>query len=387
MRALLLSILVLAVSACGDGNGPDNQPAAQPQSASLTPIEALGEKIFQDTNLSQPAGMSCATCHIPDNAFSGQTDISVPLGVKLGATGFRNAPSLVYALLTPGFSFGDDGPVGGFDRDGRAVDLAEQARRPFLTSFEMANDSIDQLMQKIRSAAYAEDFRRVWGVDALDDADSAFSKVLASIAAYEKTSEFHPFTSKFDYFLAGKATLTEQELRGFALFNNPQKGNCAACHPSNKGADGSAPMFTDFTYDSLGVPRNMDIQANSDANYYDLGLCGPFRFDITDKTLCGAFKVPTLRNIALTAPYMHNGYFKTLEDVVRFYVTRDTDPWRWYPIGQKFNDLPQEYQANVNTTEVPYNRKLGDVPALSSQEIEDVITFLNTLSDGYQTGN
>jgi cytochrome c peroxidase len=387
MRLGFLFPLALSLSACGGGGGSDSTTNAQPQAESLTPVESLGEKIFHDTNLSKPARQSCATCHDEGHAFASATDLAVPPGVRPGSTGFRNAPSLVYGFLAPEFSIGDDGPVGGFFRDGRATSLADQAREPFLTSFEMANDSIEEVIEKVRSAPYAQDFRKVWGAAALDDANTAYDRLVASIAAYEKTAEFHPFTSKYDYFLAGKASLTNQELRGFALFNNAQKGNCAACHPSTKGSDGSPPMFTDFTYDNLGVPRNFDIAANSDPTYYDLGPCGPFRTDITDKTVCGAFKVPTLRNIALTAPYMHNGYFKTLEDVVNFYVTRDTDPLRWYPVDQKFNDLPVQYQANVNTTEVPYNRKLGDTPALSPQEILDVVAFLKTLSDGYQITN
>src|SRR6185312_13540665 len=158
---------------------------------------------------------------------------------------------------------------------------------------------------------------------------------------------------------------------------------------SSRNADGSPPMFTDFTYDNLGVPRNPDIPANADPSYYDLGLCGPDRTDLTNRTeLCGAFKVPTLRNIATRKVFFHNGEFKTLRDALRFYVRRDTNPEEFYPIGsdghaQKFNDLPLQYRANVNTAEGPYNRTLGMAPALSDAEIDDLIQFLNTLTDGY----
>ena len=155
------------------------------------------------------------------------------------------------------------------------------------------------------------------------------------------------------------------------------------------GVGSTPPLFTDNTYDALGVPRNPDIRANADPDRYDLGLCGPTRVDLADRNdLCGAFRVPSLRNVAKTAPYFHNGAIKTLADAVRFYVRRDTNPEEWYPtdtngVVQKFNDLPPAYRKNVNTTEVPYNRKPGDNPALTEAEIADVVAFLNTLTDGY----
>ena len=175
-----------------------------------------------------------------------------------------------------------------------------------------------------------------------------------------------------------------------AFFNNPTKGNCAACHTSTKGADGSAPLFTDFTYDNLGVPRNYLIPATADASYFDLGLCGPDRTDLTSRAdLCGKFKVPTLRNVATRKTFFHNGKFNNLRDVLGFYVRRDTNPEEWYPRAadgtiQKFNDVPAQYKANVNITEGPYNRQPGMAPALSTDEIEDVIQFLGTLTDGYK---
>ncbi len=152
---------------------------------------------------------------------------------------------------------------------------------------------------------------------------------------------------------------------------------------------GNRPLFTDNTFDNLGVPRNPEIKANADSNHYDLGLCGPTRTDLTGRTdLCGAFRVPSLRNVPRTAPYFHNGAIKTLTDAVRFYVRRDTNPEEWYPTDAngavlKFNDLPVAYHANVNVTEAPYNRKPGDAPALNESEIADLVSFLNTLTDGY----
>jgi cytochrome c peroxidase len=310
----------------------------------------------------------------------------------LDQPGVRNAPSLKYLSETPAFFFDAEGtPTGGFDRDGRADSFADQATRPFLTSFEMANASPADVVAKLSRASYAADFRKMFGEQILQDREQAFLSIREALQAYEQEDpDFAPYSSKFDYFLDGKAQFSEQELRGYALFNNPQKGNCAGCHPSGRREGGKGPLFTDFTYDNLGVPRNAAVAANGDADYFDLGLCGPERIDLASRTdLCGAFKVPTLRNVALTAPYFHNGKFQTLRDVVAFYVRRDTNPEEWYPVGSdglpdKFNDLPAAYQANVNVTEVPYNRHAGDQPALSASEIDDVVVFLQTLTDGYQ---
>jgi cytochrome c peroxidase len=210
-----------------------------------------------------------------------------------------------------------------------------------------------------------------------------------AIAQYQKEDgEFAEFTSKYDAFLRGQTQLTAQELRGLALFNDSNKGNCAACHPSAKGADGSLPLFTDFTYDNLGVPRNPELQSNNDPAYFDLGLCARPDGSLSARAdLCGAFKVPSLRNVGLRRTYFHNGFFKTLKDVLTFYVQRDTNPEKFYPTVagtvQKFDDLPPQYHPNVNRTEAPYNRNPGDAPALSDAEIDDVVVFLNTLNDGF----
>jgi len=270
--------------------------------------------------------------------------------------------------------------------------LLEQARRPFLAAHEMANASVVDVVDKLSRAAYASEFRAAFGDQVFATPQAAFERALFALQKYqqEDLAEFAPYTSRYDAFLAGRVRLTDAELRGLALFNDPQKGNCAACHPSARGANGAPPLFTDFTYDNLGVPRSADISANYDPDYFDLGLCGPDRTDIVDmRELCGAFKVPTLRNVAVSGPYFHNGRFATLLEVVRFYVRRDTNPDEWYPLDpgsglpRKFDDLPAELAANVNTTEPPYDRRPGDLPALSEPEIQDVVAFLQTLTDGF----
>ena len=394
-----LLITTFVLTACGGGRsgsdgGTSTSSASNSSAAALSDIAELGKQIFFDTTLSASGVQSCATCHVASRAHAGNDDLAVPFGGSgFKTTGFRNAPSLNYMLATPEFFFDKEGtPTGGFDRDGRANTLALQAERPFLSDHEMANVTKAKVAEKLASAAYVSEFRRIYGAGIFDNPDDAFNRATMALMQFEREdASFGTFDSKFDYFIKGKVRLSDQELRGYALFNNPVKGNCAGCHPSTR-ADGNPALFTDFTYDNLGVPRNFDIPANADASYYDLGLCGPDRTDLVadHPDLCGAFKVPTLRNIALTAPYFHNGKFKTLRDVVSFYVRRDTNPEEWYPVGangiEKFNDLPLEYRGNVNVTEVPYNRKPGDLPALDSDEIDDLVAFLNTLTDGYTLG-
>jgi cytochrome c peroxidase len=389
LRWLAIVAVAAMVVACGGGSAGTATPKTN-----LSAAAALGERIFKDASLSASRQMSCATCHsaAAGHATNNPDDIVPAGGAALATAGFRNAPSLRYLTLTPAFYFDNEGtPTGGFNRDGRADSLLAQAERPFLAPHEMANESASAVIEKIKEATYADEFRSVFGAGILDSPDQAFDRVRFALARYQlEDDEFHPFDSKYDLFLAGKATLTLRESRGLALFNDPDKGNCAACHPSDRGADGSSPLFTDFTYDNIGVPRNAAIPANADPSYFDLGLCGPFRTDLANRTdLCGAFKVPTLRNVAVTAPYFHNGRFKTLRDVVAFYVRRDTNPEEWYPLAvdgsvNKFDDLPPAYVKNVNTSEVPYNRHLGDAPALSQEEIDLVVEFLQTLTDGYR---
>jgi cytochrome c peroxidase len=338
--------------------------------------------------------MSCQTCHAPEHAHAAAPADSVtPGGARLDRRGFRNSPSIRYVHLTPVFHFDPEGtPVGGFFRDGRASTLVDQVSGPFLDPNEMANSSIQALVDKLQAAPYVSTFRHHFGADVMDHPQRAIDSAALALARFvTENPELHPFDSKYDAYLAGRATLTAQELRGLKLFNDAEKGNCAACHPSGPGDDGSPPLFTDFTYDNLGVPRNTDIPANADEAFVDLGLCGPQRSDLDRDDLCGAFKVPSLRNVARTPPYFHNGRFQTLEEVVEFYVRRDTNPEQWYPTGpdgvRKFDDLPVEMHGNVNVTEAPYDRKPGDQPALTADEIRDVVAFLRTLDDGYRPGN
>jgi cytochrome c peroxidase len=390
VRRALLMCLGAVVIALG-GTVANASAASKIAKADEPAAASLGAKIFRDTSLSASGQMSCSTCHNPANAHAQANDLSVQLGgADLDVPGFRAVPSLRYLNFGIPFFFQNDGtPTGGFDRDGRANTLVEQAQRPLLAPHEMANGDAATFTAKLSQAAYAGEFRAVFGVNVFGDPDLTLLDAEYALSSYElSANEFHPFDSKFDLFRARKVMLSPQELHGFLLFNSQAHGGCAGCHPSTS-VGGAPPLFTDYTYDNLGVPRNAEIPANADPAYFDLGLCGPERTDLVDRSdLCGQFKVPTLRNVATRKVIFHNGEFHDLRKAIEFYVQRDTNPEKFYPLDaagvvQKFNDVPPLLTRNVNVSEVPYNRFPGDAPALSDTEIDDVIAFLKTLTDGY----
>ena len=362
---------------------------------SLAPRERLGLRLFFDTRLSEPAGQACASCHDPARAFTGNnnTTIGVALGSRPGTFGTRDTPTAMYLAAAPRFGYiikdGKRVPAGGLFWDGRADTLEDQAKGPFFNPLEMNNPDTPALIAKIATGPYAAEFRKVWGAGIFENPDTALDAVAASIAAFERTRVFQPFTSKFDHVARGQAKFTEQEQRGLGLFTIRQKGNCASCHSVDEASrDPAKSLFTDFTYHALGTPRSTRIPKNADASFHDLGLCERMPMSgakpVTDPAECGLFKTPTLRNIALTGPYMHNGFFDNLRDAVAFYATRDTDPQKWFPDGRKFNDLPAQHHANVDVDTPPYQRRPGQRPQLNDEEIDDIVAFLHTLTDGYR---
>lgn len=382
VAAGVLAAIACAIALCAcRGN---DKPA-------LSPDAALGQLAFNDRLLSAGSRVSCASCHAPEAAHTAPNDFSVQWAGPQGNTqGLRASQSPRYLAANTPFHFDKDGkPVGGFFWDGRANTFADQAAGPLLGPREMANRSKAEVVARIAGTAWAPRFRELYGQDILNDPDRAFDKLVHALERFQlEDAMFNAYTSKYDAVLRGQAQLTEQEERGRILFDDPKKGNCAACHPSAKNPDGSHPLFTDFTYDNLGIPRNPEIEANADASYFDLGLCN--RPELAKRAeLCGSFKVPSLRNVAQRHVFFHNGRFKSLKEALQFYVQRDTNPEKWYPrkadgTVNKFDDLPAAYKRNVNTDEVPYDRKPGDAPALSDAEIDDVIAFLKTLSDNWQ---
>jgi cytochrome c peroxidase len=296
--------------------------------------------------------------------------------------GNRKPPTAAYGGDSPVLFYDGEAWVGGMFWDGRATGetlgdpLAEQALGPFLNDLEQNSPKAKLVVIRVAKSDYADLFEEVWGPGSLDfvkDVEGTYERIGRSIAAYEKSSEVNPFTSKYDYYLAGQAELTTEEADGLALFNDPAKGNCAACHPS----EGAAALFTDFTYDNLGVPKNPDNpfysmprKWNPDGgSWVDPGL-GGFLEDEAEK---GKHKVPTLRNVdkrpdpGFVKAYGHNGFFKSLEEIVHFYNTRDKP-------GENWPD--PEVAENVNTEE------LGNLE-LTPEEEAKIVAFLKTLSDGY----
>ena len=378
-----------------------------------TTVEQLGEALYFDQNLSLNRNQSCASCHDPafgfvdpDNVVNG---LPVSKGSVEGLTGGLNAPSAAYAAFSPFFHWNEvDGLfVGGQFWNGRANTLAEQAAGPFLNPVEMAMPDKWSVVDRLRDSDlpdYQTMFMEVYGLDlkavakyrgdymtpvAVEDFPpgvlEVYDRMAKAIGEFEKTPLFTRFNAKFDYFLAGRAQLTKEEETGLKLFDG--KGKCNLCHLSAPalapdGVSSLPPMFTDFTYDNLGVPQNLNIPGQP----IDPGLGG--RADIAaidpDGLQLGKHKVMTLRNIDLTPPYGHNGVFRTLEEIVHFYNTRDVlapcDP----TLG---NNDPgfgvtcwpaPEVPANVNDAE------LGNLGLTPAQEAA-IVAFLKTLSDGWST--
>jgi cytochrome c peroxidase len=368
-----------------------------PSAAALT---ALGRELFSDPALSASGKISCASCHDPNHSFGPPNDSPVQRGGGDGrSVGVRAVPSLKYTQNVPPFTEhfiddeGDDsadqGPAGGRTWDGRSQSFHDQARLPLFSPFEMANLGQDAVVRKVQHARYAAQFRALFGERIFDDGSLAFKGILMALEAYQQSpAEFYPYSSKYDAWLRHESTLSPQELRGLAAFNDPGKGNCARCHPSALRR-GAFPQFTDFGFAAIGAPRNVAIRANADRHYFDLGLCGPLRADLKERReYCGLFRTPSLRNVAQRPVYFNNGVLHSLSDAVRFYAERDTQPQKWYPrLGDgstsKFDDLPPEYVVNLDS-QAPFDRHPGEPPAMSEDDIQDIVVFLRTLSDGYQ---
>ncbi len=440
-RRLLPLFALAGVSLAGATIGMASEelkPAAPPPTgAALSAVAELGKKMFYDPMLSGNGQMSCATCHDPANHYAPANSLAVQLGGSdMHRPGLRAVPSLAYKMTTPSFSVGAESaadeaaeaapmteatgvslanapaavvgpmsaqavvkadstapdivPQGGMFWDGRVDSLEDQALQPMISPFEMANTDEAAVYAKLK-ARYGKELAALFGNAVLDDQAMAISEAGFALARYQiEEPSFHPYSSKYDAYLRGQATLSDAEMRGLKLFEDPNKGNCSSCHLDQMTGDGQMPNFTDFEFEGLGVPRNAAIPANADPRYFDLGICGPLRNDSysAQPANCGLFKTPTLRNVATRHVFFHNGVYDNLQDVLRFYVKRDTNPETIYPRGldgqvQKYNDIPAQYQANMDVIDAPLNRKPGQEPALNETEIADIVTFLKTLTDGY----
>jgi cytochrome c peroxidase len=356
-------------------------------------LAALGRDIFFDLSLSASGKVACATCHDPHYAYGPPPGRAVPQGgADMHQPGTRAVPSLRYLRSSPPFALehhfidGDVGPVGGYMWDGRAGSIHEQARLPLLAPNEMANRSVGDVVRKLSKARYAPAFRSRFGHGVFADSERAFRGALDALDAFQATpAEFFPYSSRYDAFLRGEMELTAQEERGVALFKDPNKGNCASCHLSSSH-DGRPPIFTDYDFANVGVPRNPRLAANADPDYFDLGLCGPARRDLAGlRQYCGFFRAPGLRNVAVRDAFFHNAAFSSLREAVKFYVERDLYPERYYSRAadgsvHKSDDLPPGSLDNLDH-DPPLDRPPGAPPALNDAEIDDVVAFLGTLND------
>lgn len=397
---LLLSSFLSAGTACA---------------ASLSSLEQLGKDIFFDHRLSSPEGQSCATCHAADAGWTMvRSDIHASGAVHPGAVSDRfsnrKPPSIAYASLSPPLYYdAREGLfIGGNFWDGRATGwllgkpVADQAQRPFLNPVEQNNADIAAVVSKVCSSAYADDFRSFFGSSICKDPQQAFNAIAQAISAFENSAEVNAFSSKYDYYLRDpqRYPLTEQEVLGLRLFEDEKKGNCAACHPSQPGANGEPPLFTDFSYDNLGIPVNTENPWYSMPERYnpegkawrDLALGGFLRtvprFASYAAENDGKHKVSTLRNVdqrpapGFIKSFGHNGFFKSLKAFVHFYNTRDTLPDCAKTIQPIVGDncWPRaEVQQNVNKEE------LGDL-GLSEAEEDAIVAFMKTLTDGWSPG-
>jgi cytochrome c peroxidase len=403
-RSIILSCTVMAALVL-------YAPALGADGVTLSAKEQLGKLLFFDTNLSVPAGQSCAACHGPEVGFTGPDSAlneggAVYEGAEKGRFGNRKPPSSSYGGASPVLHFDkkEKAWVGGMFWDGRATGkrlkdpLAEQAQGPFLNPLEQNIPDEKAVCSKIKTSSYAELFEKVWGKGSLNcgkKVSATYDRVARSIAAYERSREANPFNSKFDLWLRKKAVLSDEERRGLELFEG--KGKCAECHPSKRGLKGAAPLFTDFTYDNIGVPKNlknpfyaMPVQWNPEgAAFVDTGLGGflkeaGYKASVYEPEI-GKFKVPTLRNIDqrpspdFVKAFGHNGYFKTLKEIVHFYNTRDVLPRCEKTSDPKsvLNCWPEpEVSSNLNKEE------LGNL-GLTEDEENAIVAFLKTLTDGY----
>ncbi|MCP4332250.1 MAG: c-type cytochrome [Gammaproteobacteria bacterium] len=374
---LIAATLTLASCGGGSGGGSDDDNSGSPS------MSSVGKKIYFDEDLSSNGNQSCGSCHDPAAGFSDpNVTAAAPVseGSVPGRFGNRNAPTAAYAASIPSFvkvtTTTADGTAsnyqGGQFLDGRRDTLADQAKDPFLNPVEMNNVDKTAVVTLVQNATYADEFKDVFGANVFADIDLAYDDIADAIAAFETSNEVNPFTSKFDAVMAGNASFTDPEQRGFDLFTGvaARDAKCANCHTVNS-PDASGSLFTDFNYFNIGTPANPanPIYTGS-PGFIDQGLADNAGVPALEKAAeQGKFRTPTLRNIESTAPYMHNGVFATLDDVIQHY---DID------VANGFST--PEVNANIaNELDPGGLTGLG----LQPQDYTDLEAFMLTLTDGF----
>ena len=338
--------------------------------------------LFSDVNLSKNRTQACATCHNPDFAFTDPRETDAGRSVSLGddgvSLGDRNAPTAAYARFSPAFGKNAKGRyAGGQFHDGRAADLADQAAGPPLNPIEMGMPDEAAVVARLKeNDAYVSAFKAHFGADIFADDAKAYAAMTQAIAAFEKTDEFAPFDSKYDRYLRGEYTLTGQEELGMTLFFSNQFTNCNLCHQLKRFGESEGETFTNYEFHNIGVPENLRTRAVNGvaADFVDDGLLA--HPDVSDPAERGKYKTSTLRNVAVTGPYMHNGVFEDLETVIRFY--------------NKYNSKAASARINPETgqpwgpPEVAETMSMDDLTvgdALDDRRIKALVAFLRLLTD------
>lgn len=337
-----------------------------------TPIEKLGERLYFDPILSKNKTQSCATCHNPSYGFiDNRPNIkkgAVSLGDDGKSFGGRNAPTVSYAAFSPNFYFKNGKAIGGQFLDGREKDLKGQAGGPPLNPAEMGMPNKKAVVNRLKdNEFYNKEFKKLFGNNIFNDVDTAYLQMTKSIAVFEKTKFFAPFDSKYDRYLRGEYELTTLEDLGKSLFFSNNNTNCASCHQLKTRSEAKGETFSNYEYHNIGTPKNPNLDSET-----DFGLFHHTK-DEKDK---GKFKVPTLRNIAVTAPYMHNGVFKELHTVVKFYdkyISKDRKS-QINPETRKRWDAP-EVSKNISLDLLKKGKKLG------KRKVNALVAFLKTLTD------
>jgi cytochrome c peroxidase len=423
----LTCLIAAALAACGGGGG-DGAGSASPASANgamegataseaasesallalsassskgeqlgKLPVDAAvdaGEFLFKDVNLSASKQMACVTCHTENAGHADVAGTKLPMGgPSLMTSGMRSSPTTRYLNENGAFSINKAGiPSGGFTWDGRADSRKEQAGAPFFEHQEMAlSGSVDEpsaLTALVRAATYFPAIQALYKPKDINTDAKLFDKITTLLSLYQRDdADYNLFDSRYDQWLKQAAALTPAEMRGMALFNDVNRGNCASCH----SAEGPKPLFTNFGYAALAAPRNHEGPLNANPAYFDLGLCMRERGKkeskkqaASDARYCGMFKTPTLRNIDRTAPYFHNASVTTLEAAVRFHFERDSQPAKYYrqangTADRPYNDVPAQYLPNIARGK-PFNGSYSPTDG----DISDLVAFLKTLTDADQ---
>lgn len=349
--------------------------------AAAESLAALGEALFFDPSLSQNRTQACATCHDPLRAFTDPRESAAGRAASLGddgaSLGDRNAPTAAYARFSPRFHRRADGVfVGGQFLDGREPDLAGQAGGPPLNPLEMGMKDKAAVVARLReNPDYITWFEALFDRGVLDDADAGYAAMTAAIAAFEETDAFAPFDSKYDRWLRGEYTMTQEEELGKLLFFSQQFTNCNMCHQLRKSAVAADETFSNYEFHNIGVPENAALRALNGVTAADHGLmANPAAAG--DAAQDGKFKTPSLRNVAVTGPYMHNGVFKDLRTVVAFYNR--------YNSRAEASQINPETGARWGDPEVPGTLSLKQLehgPALEPMRIDALVAFLKTLTD------